>query len=79
MIELKCGWDLFKPGLFEWLVALALAGRVWLMTLEPPCTTFSLARKPGLRDMDQAEGYDAADLLTNAGNVIGIMCVCFAC
>ena len=49
VIELKQGWDLFEEGLFLWLFCLALAGRIWLLILEPPCTTFSIARCPKLR------------------------------
>ena len=61
-------------ALFEWLMRLALWGRIWLMGLEPPCTSFSLARKPQMRDSDFPEGYFPADQKTNDGNLIALLC-----
>ena len=68
IIEIKNGWDLLDPILFLWLLRLSLAGRIWFMMLEPPCTTFSLARHPSLRNADVPEGHDSLDFKTNEGN-----------
>ena len=74
IIEIKNGWDLLDPILFLWLLRLSLAGRIWFMMLEPPCTTFSLARHPSLRNADVPEGHDSLDFKTNEGNLFGLTC-----
>ena len=56
VLEIKKGWDLFAGGVFMWLFRMCLAGRIWLLVLEPPCTTFSIARCPKLRTIAEAEG-----------------------
>ena len=48
------------------------------MVLEPPCATFSLARRPALRNSDQPEGFNAEDFKTNEGNYFGLAC-CILC
>ena len=48
------------------------------MILEPPCTTFSLARRPALRNSHEPEGFDAEGLKTNEGNIFGLLC-CILC
>ena len=78
VIEIQDGWDLLDPNLFLWLLRLSLAGRVWLMVLEPPCTTFSLARRPALRNSHEPEGFDAEVFKTNEGNNFGLIC-CMLC
>ena len=78
VIELADGFDLLSGSLFFLLLRLCLAGRVWLAVLEPPCTTFSLARKPGLRDSNTPEGYDVCEAKTHAGNLMGLLC-CILC
>ena len=45
IIKIQRGWDLLEEGLFERLLRLAIAGRVWRYALKPLCTSFSLARK----------------------------------
>ena len=74
VIELKTGFDLFDEALFMWVLRMCLSGRVWLLIVEPPCTTFSLARHPPLRDSRSPEGYDPAERLTHAGNMLGLFC-----
>ena len=64
VIELKKGWDLFASGLLFWLLRLALDGRVWLLFLELPCTTFSIARNPKLRSNTQPEGFEPMEFET---------------
>ena len=78
VVELKSGFDLLDEDIFIWLLRLALAGIIWLLVLEPPCTTFSLARRPPLRGSRHPEGYDLAERLTHIGNLLEIMCALFA-
>ena len=78
VIEIADGFDLLCGDLFMLLMRLCLAGRVWLAVLEPPCTTFSLARKPGLRDSRSPEGYNVGEPKTHAGNLLGLLC-CILC
>ena len=44
-------WTILDDNLFSWLVQLISAGRVLYLHLGPPCTTFSVARKPSLRSV----------------------------
>ena len=43
--------------------------------VEPPCTTFSIIRRPALRSRDAPYGYNPAEEKTHVGNVLG----CRAC
>ena len=78
VIELKKGWDLFSSGLFFWLLRLTLDGRVWLLFVEPPRTTFSIARNPKLRSTEQPEGFEPCEFETLQGNLFGLMCALLA-
>ena len=78
VFELKNGWDLLAPGVFELLMRLSLAGTISLLVLEPPCTTFSLARKPGVRDMSYPEGFYPDDHATLLGTLLGLVCMVLA-
>ena len=78
VIELKQGWNLSEDGLFMWLFRLALAGRIWLLILEPPCTTCSIARSPKVRSVGQAEGFDPIEFETLQGNLFFMMCTVLA-
>ena len=75
VIELALGYDVFDATLFDWLLRLSLSGRVFCILLEPPCTSFSLARKPQMRDSHFPEGYDTADQRTHDGNMFALLCV----
>ena len=78
VIELKRRWNMFEDGMFHWLFRLALAGRVWLLVLEPPCTTFSIARSPKLRSSSEAEGFEPIEYETLKGNLFSMMCTLLA-
>ena len=68
-IEKKDGWDLSDPALFELLLRLSAAGRVGLFWLGPPCTTYSLARAPRLRSVEEPWGFDVLEPETASGNL----------
>lgn len=78
IINIQRCCDLLEERLFEWLLRLALAGRVWGYALEPRCTSFSQARKPGVRDMDYPEGYWLDDECTLLGTFLGMMHIVLA-
>ena len=68
VIEIKNGLDFLDEALFIWLIRLSLSGRIWLAVLEPPCTTFSLARHPALRTSYFPEN----------GNTFALLCLLLA-
>ena len=68
-LDLNTGWDLRQAQLFMFLVKLCEAGRVGMLWIAPPCTTFSLARCPKLRSMHEPWGFDPLDLETCEGNL----------
>ena len=68
-IELKQGWDMASESLFLLLLQLSKEGRIGLLWLGPPCTTFSLARFPRLRSAQLPEGLDVLDPDTAVGNL----------
>ena len=78
VIEIKNGLDFLDESLFIWLLRLSLAGRIWLAVLEPPCTTFSLARHPVLRTSFFPEGIDSAERKTHDGNMFALLCLLLA-
>ena len=57
-MELKLGWDVLDDGVLRWLIWMCISGRCFFLMLEPPCTTMSLARKPGLRSSRVPWGFD---------------------
>lgn len=67
-IDLKQGWNLGKPSLFLLLLGLSLAGRIAIVWLSPPATTFSLARPQKLRSRDQPLGFDLLNIDVLLGN-----------
>lgn len=59
----------------SWLTYL-LSNRLILgIMVEPPCTTFSIIRRPALRSRDAPYGHNPAEEKTHIGNVLG----CRAC
>ena len=77
-VELKLGWDFLDMQVFNWLVHVVISGRVRFLFLEPPCTTCSLARKPGLRDSRTPWGFDLSCHITNTGTFFGVACLVLA-
>ena len=75
-IELKEGWDLFDKDLSRLLLFLCMAGRVAILWLGPPSTTFSLARCPKLRSRAQPLGFDLFNLDVLAGNYHMHLSIC---
>jgi hypothetical protein len=68
-------WDILNDGLFSWLIQVVAAGRVLYLHLGPPCTTFSLARKPALRGKRCPYGFEPSELKTFTGNKLYLRCL----
>ena len=68
-LELKDGWNLERGDLFWGLVSLIRAKKVRFLWWAPPCTSFSLARTPKLRNLENAFGFNLLDEATLKGNL----------
>ena len=77
-IELKLGWNFLDVQVFRWLTHVVNSGRVRFLFRVPPCTTCSLARKPGLRDSRIPWGFDLLCHITKSGTMFGIACLVLA-
>ena len=73
-LEVKDGWDLRDPKVFWGVVKLVKSGRVRFLWWAPPCTTFSLAKTPKIRDLEEPWGYD----LMNPESLFGNLHACQA-
>ena len=54
----------------SWLAFMISEKRTKSFMVEPPCTTFSIMRRPALRDAEFPFGYDPTDPQTADGNVL---------
>ena len=64
-------YDLRLVHVVAWLTHLIQVGTLKGMLLEPPCTTFSIMRRPALRSKTCPFGFDVEDAQTSTGNVLG--------
>ena len=65
--EYNFEWD----HLMRWLSHLIVNQYISSFMIEPPCTTFSIMRRPALRTFDEPFGLDVSDEQTQVGNVLG--------
>eukprot|EP00435_Cladocopium_sp_Y103_P072261 s203_g39.t1 len=54
----------------SWLCHLCAEGFLKSFVLEPPCTTFSIIRRPQLRSLEQPYGFDPGDPTTALGTLL---------
>ena len=59
--------DVTKLYVIEWLIHLVVTHQVLAVLLEPPCTTFSVMRRPALRSKNFPFGFDLLDEQTDIG------------
>ena len=59
--------DVDRLHVLEWLIHLVTNGYVKAIMLEPPCTTFSVMRRPALRSKHQPFGFQPDELHTRTG------------
>lgn len=63
-------FDLSKLHVLSWIYFLIESGRLLAVALEPPCTTYSIIRRPALRSRLAPYGFDPGDPKTHLGNVL---------
>eukprot|EP00972_Heterocapsa_arctica_P026671 3926262-Heterocapsa_arctica.AAC.1 len=68
-------WDLRSSRIVEWVLFLVRERRVWMVHVGPPCTTFSIARKPALRSKERPLGFTPLEEKTIEGNVLLYRCL----
>ena len=69
-ISLSEEYDLTKVHVLAWIFHLIESGRLLAVAVEPPCTTFSIMRRPALRSRHQPLGFDPHDSKTKLGNLL---------
>lgn len=63
-------YDVSQVRVISWLFHLIERGSLRGFMLEPPCTTFSIMRRPALRSAEAPFGFDPRDPQTRDGNVL---------
>lgn len=63
--------DVTKSYVFEWLSYLVTSRLIKALMVEPPCTTFSIMRRPRLRSRDFPFGFDPRCPAAMLGNLLG--------
>ena len=77
-LKVCCPIDLSRSDEFNvawthvasWLLFMVSEKRVKSFMVEPPCTTFSIMRRPALRDVDSPFGFQVDDPQTADGNTL---------
>ena len=64
--------DLSDVRVMEWIAYLITNRRVKAFMVEPPCTTFSIMRRPALRSADEPYGFFPHEEKTHVGNVLSL-------
>ena len=70
-MNVRCGPPMKQVRLIEWLTHLIVNRGLAAFAVEPPCTTYSIMRRPALRDKQHPYGLDPTDPQTWDGNVLG--------
>ena len=63
-------YNLESVRVMMWITYLVTAGLLKAFFLCPPCTTFSIMRRPALRDAFFPHGFNTADSQTRLGNIL---------
>ena len=75
VVDIRYGMDLANTEVLLWILFLVRALRVWLLIWEPPCTSASVARRPALRTIGQADGLSPSENVTATGNLHLYQCM----
>eukprot|EP00438_Fugacium_kawagutii_P027450 Skav208101 [mRNA] locus=scaffold1681:249518:254098:- [translate_table: standard] len=67
-LSLSKEYNLEYLHVISWLTWLIAEKRLKAFALGPPCTTFSIMRRPRLRDKTKPYGYEPSDPQTSVGN-----------
>ena len=65
--------DVSKLFVLEWIVHLVTNHYVKGVMIEPPCTTFSVMRRPALRSREFPFGFDLSDPQTSVGTKLAMI------
>ena len=63
-------YNLQNAQVIAWLTHLLMHRKLLAFMCEPPCTTFSIMRRPALRDAEHPYGFDPGDPQTATGNML---------
>ena len=63
-------YDLTLVHVISWLTDMVVQGRLQAFFLSPPCTTFSIMRRPRLRSIEVPFGFAPSDPQTKTGTVL---------
>ena len=63
-------YDLLESRVIEWLTFMISQKRLLGFMLSPPCTSFSIMRRPRLRSADQPFGFNTQDKQTHVGTAL---------
>lgn len=69
-LSLSPEYDLSQVHVISWLTFLVSSKRLRAFVLEPPCTTFSIMRRPRLRSREKPLGFRPRDEKTHTGNML---------
>ena len=64
-------YDMKHVHLLSWITHMISEQRLGGFAVEPPCTTYSIMRRPALRDREHPYGYDPTHAQTSDGNILG--------
>lgn len=77
-LDLKKGWSFMDPQAFVGLMSFIKARKVKFLWWAPPRTTFSLARTPKVRSLDDPWGFDVLTERVVEGNLHVCQCILLA-
>ena len=69
-LSLSPEYDLSEVHVISWLIHLVTSKRLKGYMLEPPCTTFSIMRRPRLRSKSKPLGFVPKEEKTHQGNML---------
>ena len=69
-LSLSPEYDVEKSFVLSWLSFMISQGRLGSVIVEPPCTTFSIMRRPALRSKKAPFGYNPSHRQTSNGNLL---------
>lgn len=73
-IDLSCSpeYNMEYTHVVSWISYMVSSGQVSSFIVEPPCTTFSIMRKPPLRSKGSPYGFDTSNRQTANGNLLAL-------
>ncbi len=69
-LSLSAEYDMSFPHVLSWLSFMVSSGCLLSFIVEPPCTTFSIVRRPALRSRLCPFGFEPHELQTENGNLL---------